>query len=66
MLTTSLKHSFGHFPLLDFCYLVERQCFAVDDFRCTTTGACIRSYKVCDGTVDCSDRSDEESCCKKL
>ena len=42
----------------------ERDCLAEDDFRCTTTGACIRNVRVCDGKQDCSDSSDEEYCCK--
>ena len=42
----------------------QRECFAADDFRCTTTGACIRRVQVCDGKQHCSDNSDEENCCK--
>ena len=44
----------------------ERECFAADDFRCRTTGACIRNAQVCDGQQHCSDNSDEENCCKIL
>ena len=42
----------------------QRACPATDDFRCRTTGACIRKVQVCDGTQHCSDNSDEEDCCK--
>ena len=42
----------------------QRECFATDDFRCQTTGACIRNVQVCDGQQHCSDNSDEEDCCK--
>ena len=42
----------------------QRECFAADDFRCQTTGACIRKVQVCDGQQHCSDNSDEEDCCK--
>ena len=42
----------------------QRECFADDDFRCHTTGACIRNVQVCDGQQHCSDNSDEENCCK--
>ena len=44
----------------------QRDCFAPDDFRCTTTGACIRRVQVCDGKQHCSDNSDEEDCCKSF
>ena len=44
----------------------NRTCFAADDFRCITTGACIRKVQVCDGRQHCSDNSDEENCCKLL
>ena len=44
----------------------NRTCPAPDDFRCTTTGACIRKVWVCDGQQHCSDNSDEENCCKLL
>ena len=44
----------------------NRACFAADDFRCATTGACIRKVQVCDGKQHCSDNSDEENCCKLL
>ena len=37
-------------------------CIAVNDFRCQSNGACIRQAKVCDGTVHCSDGSDETNC----
>ena len=46
--------------------LDERECFAADDFRCTTTGACIRNVQVCDGAIHCSDESDEINCCNKF
>ena len=46
--------------------VVQRACLAEDDFRCRTTGACIRKVLVCDGTQHCSDSSDEEDCCKKF
>ncbi|XP_065898098.1 low-density lipoprotein receptor-related protein 1B-like isoform X2 [Dysidea avara] len=42
------------------CY--ERECFALDDFRCNTTGACIRKVQVCDGILHCTDGSDEMNC----
>ena len=44
----------------------EQDCFAEDDFRCTTTGGCIRRVHVCDGKQHCSDNSDEENCCKNF
>ena len=47
-------------------FLDNRTCFAEDDFRCITTGACIRKVQVCDGRQHCSDNSDEENCCKLL
>ena len=46
--------------------VAQRACLAEDDFRCRTTGACIRKVQVCDGTQHCSDNSDEEDCCKKF
>ena len=30
--------------------------------RCKTEPVCIPSYKLCDGDVDCKDRSDEDRC----
>jgi len=41
----------------------DRACPAVDDFRCRTTGSCVRKYQVCDGKTHCSDGSDEKNCC---
>ena len=50
-----------------FCiYTDERECFAADDFRCNTTGACIRKVQVCDGVLHCTDGSDEMNCCNKF
>ena len=34
-------------------------------FRCSN-GTCIRSFRQCDGTVDCIDDSDEIGCGSKL
>ena len=33
-----------------------------EDFRCPTDGACVRSYRVCDGYNDCNYGEDEENC----
>ena len=50
--------------LLCMLFIDQQECFWADDFRCTTTGACIRRVQVCDGKQHCSDNSDEENCRK--
>ena len=58
---------FTHVVMYIYIFLFcadNRACFAEDDFRCTTTGACIHKRQVCDGRQHCSDNSDEENCCK--
>ena len=37
-------------------------CPAVSDFRCNSTGTCIHQAQLCDGTIHCSDGSDEINC----
>ena len=45
------------------CFFVDnRTCLVDDDFRCESTGACIRKEQVCDGHMHCSDGSDETNC----
>ena len=44
------------------CIADNMTCLAEDDFRCESSGACIRRAQVCDGITHCSDRSDETNC----
>ena len=46
------------------CIVDNMTCLAADDFRCESTGACIRRAQVCDGVMHCSDGSDEANCSK--
>ena len=45
-----------------FMCVDSETCLEANDFRCQSTGACIRQVKVCDGIVHCSDGSDETNC----
>ena len=46
-----------------YVYVTDNSpCVSVKDFRCESTGACIRSAQVCDGVTHCSDGSDESNC----
>ena len=41
---------------------MEQKCPYNDDFKCKTSGVCIRSQYVCNGQINCNDGSDEENC----
>ena len=41
--------------------LTENGC-AEDEYRCQSDGICIPSEWICDGEIDCSGASDEETC----
>lgn len=41
---------------------MEQKCPYNDDFRCKTSGVCIRAQYVCNGQSNCNDGSDEENC----
>jgi len=42
--------------------LGDLSCPYDDDYRCSSDGACIRSYQVCDGVEHCIDKDDEANC----
>ena len=44
------------------CIADNITCSGEDDFRCGSTGACIRRAQLCDGVMHCSDGSDEANC----
>ena len=46
------------------CIVDNMTCLAADDFRCESSGACIRRAQVCDRVLHCSDGSDETNCSK--
>lgn len=44
------------------CTGMQRRCPYDGDFRCRSSGECIRSSSVCDEHKHCADGSDEENC----
>jgi len=49
-----------------YCTLGDLSCPYDDDYRCPSDGACIRSYQLCDGIIDCDNLEDELNCSCKL
>ena len=41
---------------------MKQECPYNDDFKCRTSGVCIRSQYVCNGQNNCNDGSDEQNC----
>ena len=41
---------------------MKQECPYNDDFKCKTSGVCIRSQYVCNGQNNCHDGSDEQNC----
>lgn len=50
------------FVFFFFAFFARSDCLA-DQFRCNS-GYCIESFRLCDGAIDCFDRSDESDCGK--
>ena len=44
-------------------FIAKRACTR-QEFKCATSGLCIPKTWQCDRSSDCSDGSDEASCCK--
>ena len=50
----------GH--IYPFSFIAYIPCPYDGDYRCSRSGACIRSYQVCDGSRDCDFGEDEVNC----
>ena len=55
-----------HISSLINCLHAVNQTCGEQEHQCRTHGNCILDVQRCDGAVDCSDRSDEDDCCKIL